>query len=213
MKKKSWYRRMAGFGLVGFLVGSLAQATAPALAAPPGPLDSKIELAVKEADPAELFTTLGKLMSAEVVLEPGLTGKVSIELHNVRVRTILDALCESVGCQWTFDSLARPPKLRVTPGPAEPRPDPLGKHALSKDPIDLRVTDSEVQEILQTFGELLGGKVIVDPAIQGKVSLDLQDTPLDQALNAVCAAAGCDWSYDAAARVLRVSLLPHGRRK
>ncbi len=213
MKKKIWCRRMAGFGLGGFLVGAMAQATAPALAAPPGPLDSKIELAVKEADPTELFTTLGNLMSAEVVLEPGLTGKVSIELHNVRVRTILDALCESVGCQWTFDSLARPPKLRVTPGPAEPRPDPLGKLSLPKDPIDLKVKEANVQEVLQIFGEILGAKAIVDPAIQGKLSLNLENTPVDQALNAVCAAAGCDWSYDAAARVLRVTPLPSIRRK
>lgn len=213
-KKSSWYRRIAGLGLAWFLVGAMAQATPAAVAAPPpGPLDSKVELAVKEADPEELFTTIGKLMGAEVVLEPGLTGKVSIELHNVRVRTILDALCESVGCQWTFDSLARPPKLRVMPGPAEPRLDPLGKHALPKDPIDLRVTDADVQDLLRTFGQILGAKAIVDPAIQGKVSVDLQDTPLDQALNVVCMAAGCDWSYDAAARVLRVTPLPHIKRK
>ena len=211
MKKKSWYRRMAGLGLVGFLVGVVA---APALAAPPpGPLDSKVELAVKEADPEELFATLGKLMGAEVVLEPGLAGRVSIELHNVRVRTILDALCESVGCHWALDTSARPPKLRVTPGPAEPRPDPLGKHAFPKDPIDLRVADADVQELLHTFGQILGGKAIVDPAIRGKVSLDLQNTPLDQALNAVCAAAGCDWSYDADKRILRVTPLPAIRRK
>lgn len=218
MKRKNWYRRMAGLGLAGFLVGAMAQATAPALAAPPpGPLDSKGELAVKEADPEELFATLGKLMGAEVVLEPGLTGsKVSIELHNVRVRTILDALCESVGCQWSLDSSAKPAKLRVKPGPAESRPerlDPLGKHALPKEPIDLRVADADVQEVLHTFGQILGGKAIVDPALQGKVSLNLENTPLDQALNAVCAAAGCDWSYDAAARVLRVTPLPSIRKK
>jgi type II secretory pathway component GspD/PulD (secretin) len=208
MKKKNWCRRMARLGLAGFFLGAAALA-----AAPPGPLDSKSELAVTEADPAELFATIGKLMGAEVVLEPGLVGKVSIELHNVRVRTILDALCESVGCQWTFDALARPPKLRVTPGPAEPRPDPFGKQALPKDPIDLKVKEANVQEILQTFGQILGCKAIVDPAIQGKVSLELENTPVDQALSAVCAAAGCDWSYDAAARVLRVTPLPSIKRK
>jgi type II secretory pathway component GspD/PulD (secretin) len=118
-----------------------------------------------------------------------------------------------VGCQWTFDSLARPPKLRVTPGAAEPRPDPLGKQALPKDPIDLKVTEANVQEVLQTFGQILGCKAIVDPAIQGKVSLELENTPVGQALSAVCAAAGCDWSYDAAARVLRVTPLPPIKRK
>jgi type II secretory pathway component GspD/PulD (secretin) len=210
-KKKSLYRRLAGLGLAGFLLGTVAT---PALAAPPpGPLDSKVELAVKEADPEELFSTLGKLMGAEVVLEPGLTGKISIELHNVRVRTILNALCESAGCQWTLDSSAKPPKLRVTPGLPEPRPDPWGKHAFPQDPIDLRVTDADVQEVLHTFGQILGGKAIVDPAIQGKVSLDLENTPLDQALGAVCAAAGCDWSYDADKRVLRVTPLPSIKRK
>lgn len=211
MKKKSLYRGMAGLGLVGFLLGTgAAQVSA---APPPGPLDSKVELAVKEADPEDLFTTLGNLMGAEVVLEPGLIGKVSIELHNVTVRTILNALCESAGCQWSLDSSAKPPKLRVTPGLAEPRPDPWGKHALPKDPIDLRVTDANVQEVLQTFGQILGSKAIVDPAIQGKVSLNLENTLLDQALNAVCAAAGCDWSYDADKRVLRVTPLPSIRKK
>ena len=218
MKKKSWFRRMAGLGRVGFLLGAMAQATAAAMAAPPpGPLDSKIELAVTEANPEELFATLGKLMGAEVVLEPGLTGtmasKVSIELHNVRVRTILDALCESVGCQWALDSSAKPPKLRVTPGPVELRPDSLGKHALPKEPIDLRVTDAEVQDVLRTFGQILGGKAIIDPAIKGTVSLDLQDTPCDEALSAVCTVARCDWTYDAAARVLRVTSLSNVKRK
>jgi hypothetical protein len=200
---------------MGFLLGTGASQVLAA--PPPGPLDSKVELAVKEADPEELFATLGKLMGAEVVLEHGLTGpmtsKVSIELHNVTVRTILNALCESAGCQWSLDSSAKPPKLRVTPGLPEPRPDPWGKHALPKDPIDLRVMDANVQEVLQTFGQILGGKAIVDPAIQGKVSLNLENTPLDQALNAVCAAAGCDWSYDADKRVLRVTPLPPGIRK
>lgn len=59
--------------------------------------------------------------------------------------------------------------------------------------------------VLRTFGQLLGARTVVDPEIQGKVSLDLEDTPWDEALNAVCAAARCDWSYDAVAHVLRVT--------
>ena len=75
---------------------------------------------------------------------------------------------------------------------------------------DSKIREANVQEVLQTFGAILSAKVIVDPAIQGKISLELENTPVDQALTSVCAAAGCDWSYDAAAKVLRVTPL---RRK
>lgn len=194
-------------GLAGFLLGASAFA-----APPPGPLDAKVEMVVKEADPAELFSTLAKMVGAELALEPGLTGKISLELHHVSVRTILDAVAESTGCRWTFDGSTKPPRLRVIPGPAEPRPEPLAKRGFPKEPIDLRVTGADVQDVLRTFGEILGGTAVVDPAIQGKVSLNLENTPCDEALTAVCAAVGCDWSYDAGKRVLRVTPLPQKKK-
>jgi type II secretory pathway component GspD/PulD (secretin) len=210
MKRKSAYHKMS-LGLAGLLLMLLGRTAAfaePALASTMSPLDQKAELAVTKADPGELFATLGKMMGVEAEVDPGVSGKVSVELHNVRVRTLLDAVCESVGCRWTMDSSGT--KLRVVPDPtAMPKSAPCcGKDTAPKDPIDLKVNKADAQELLNTFGQIMGAKVILDPAIKGKISLILENTPVDKALNAVCSAAGCDWTYDAESRVLRVTAQP-----
>jgi type II secretory pathway component GspD/PulD (secretin) len=207
MKRKSAYHKMS-LGLAGLLLmlGGKVAFAAPAPAT--SPLDQKAELAVTKADPGELFATLGKMMGVEAEVDPGVSGKVSVELHNVRVRTLLDAVCESVGCRWTMDSSGT--KLRVVPDPmAAPKAAfCCGKDTAPKDPIDLKVVKADAQELLNTFGQIMGAKVILDPAIKGKISLTLENTPVDEALNAVCQAAGCDWTYDAESRVLRVTAQP-----
>jgi type II secretory pathway component HofQ len=76
------------------------------------------------------------------------------------------------------------------------------KPAAEGEPIDLRVTNADARDVLKTFGEILGVKA-VDPAIQGKATFNLEGTPWNQALDAVCATAGCDWSLEGG--VLRVT--------
>ncbi len=134
------------------------------------------------------------------VVDPALREPVSIELHNVRARTMLDTICESIGCRWSLEP-GNPPKLRVTAAPASggsgSKPTDLDE------PIDLKVTDAPTQDVLKTFAQILGAKAAVDPAIKGTVTFNLEATPSRQALDAVCASAGCEWSLDGG--VLRVT--------
>jgi len=203
MKRKDGYRKLALAGSFLMLLAGTAAFAEPAAS----PLDQKAELAVTQANPGELFATLGKMMGVEAEVDPGVSGKVSVELHNVRVRTLLDTVCESIGCRWTLDSSG---KLRVVPDPSAPpkAASCCGKNTAPKDPIDLRVEKADAQELLRTFGQIMGAKVILDPAVKGKISLTLENTPVDMALNAVCSAAGCDWTYDAENHVLRVTAQP-----
>jgi type II secretory pathway component GspD/PulD (secretin) len=205
MKRKNAHHKMS-LGLAGLLL--MLEGTVAFAAPEPAtsPLDQKAELAVTKADPEELFTTLGKMMGVEAEVDPGVTGKVSVELHNVRVRTLLDAVCESVGCRWTMDSAGT--KLRVVPDRSAPprAASCCGKDTAPKEPIDLKVIKADVQDLLKTFGQIMGAKVILDPAVKGKISLNLENTPVDKALDAVCSAAGCDWTYDAESHVLRVTV-------
>jgi type II secretory pathway component GspD/PulD (secretin) len=200
MRRNDWIRRL-GFGLAGLLLSAAAAFAAPAA----NPLDQKVEMVLKDTGAEDLFRTLARMTGVEAEVAPGVRGKVSIELHNVRVRTLLDAVCESIGCRWTLDS----GKLRVTPGPAEARGS--GKPTAPKDPIDLKVTGADVHDLLNTFAQIMSAKAVIDEAVKGTVSLNLENTPCDQALDAVCMAAGCDWSYDADKRVLRV--VPKPKRK
>ena len=181
---------------------ALAWLSAIAARAAENPLDTRISMAVRDAAADDTFRTFAKLMGTEAVVDPALKGKVTVELKNVRVRTLLDAVCESIGCRWDLQP-GNPPKLRVYALPAG-NPASAAK-AGPKEPLDLRVTKAKGQEILKTFGQILSAEVELDPSIDGTVTLDLENTPWDQALDAVCAALGCNWELvESPARVLKV---------
>ncbi len=185
-----------GLGLL-LLAAGAAQAEPKAAR---NPLDERIDMALKKAAPADLFDTFAKMFRAEAVVDPAVREPVSIELHNVRARTLLDAICESIGCRWSLEP-GNPPKLRVTAAPAGGGPE--AKPATLDEPIDLKVTDADVRDVLRTFAEMLGVKAAVDPEVKGTVTFNLENTPCNQELDAVCQSAGCEWSLDGG--VLRVT--------
>jgi type II secretory pathway component GspD/PulD (secretin) len=199
------------WGLALLLLGAGAARAEPDAAA--SGLDERIDLALKDAAPDDVFRTFAKMLSAEAVVDPGVTAPVSVELHNVRARTLLDTICESIGCRWTLEP-GNPPKLRVTAAPGGGKAEGGGGRSPDlRDPIDLRVTKANGVEILHTFGEILGADVVIDPRIAGTVSLELKHTPVDQSLDTVCQALSCDWTYTEGRNGKRPVLRVFSRKK
>ena len=180
MKRNVW-KRSAAVCVLAVLLGAGA-----ALAAG-NPLDERVNLSLVDAEPEETFRAFGQMMGVEVVVDPGVTGKVTVTLQKVRVRTLLDAVCESIGCRWELEDR----KLRVT-STSPDKPAPVIREALDS-PIDLKVTSADARDLLKTFGQIMSVEVSLDPAISGKVSLELENTPVRQALDTVCLSLGCDW--------------------
>lgn len=170
-------------------------------AAAPDELDKRVSLDLRNATAEEAFKSLARVAGVQIAAE-GVKGDVTLELENVRVRTILTAICDSIGCRWDLQA----GKLRITPLPEGERPRPRVKpSAAALDaPIDLKVTDASVRDLLETVAQIMSAKAIVDSAVKGQVSLELEDTPLRQLLDAVCLTAGCAWSYDEDRGVLAV---------
>ena len=175
-----------------------------ALRAAADPLDGRINIELRNAAPAEVFKSFGQLTGMEVTIDPAIQRKLSIRLENVRVRTALDAACESLDCRWE----PRDGRLVFTAVPGGGERKPPAK-ADAREVIDIRVTNADVQDLIKTFGELVGAEVVLDPAVTGKVSLDLRNTPWSQGLDTVCKQAGCAWSLSGGEKgekkVLKVS--------
>lgn len=166
------------------------------------PLEERINIELKDAAAADVFQSFGQLTGMAVTIDPAIRRKLSIRLENVRVRTALDAACESLGCRWE----PRDGKLVFTALASGERKSPAKTDA--KDRIDIRVTQADVQDLFRILGDLVGAEVVLDPAIAGKVTLDLQATPWNQGLDILCKQAGCSWSLSGEKgekRVLKVS--------
>jgi type II secretory pathway component GspD/PulD (secretin) len=167
---------------------ALSLLTAPGTARADGDtLDRRVDVALTDADPQQAFEGLAKMVNLSAAIEPGLAGKVTVRLNNVRLRTVLDAVCESLGCRW---DVAAGGKLHILP-----LPEPPGRKATALDePIDLKVTGADLRQVLQTFGQIMSAETEIDPRLVGKVTFALDNVPVREALNQVCAAGGCTWT-------------------
>jgi type II secretory pathway component GspD/PulD (secretin) len=167
------------------------------------PMEQRISIKLQNAAAGEVFQSFGKLTGLEAVVDPAMRGKISIVLENVRVRTALDAACESLGCRWKVQG-DTPRKLVVTPLPGGERQ--AAAKTVPTDPIDLKVTDAELRDLLTTFGQMVSAEVVLDPELSGKVTLSLENIPWNEALDTVCKRAGCDWSLtEGEKKVLKVT--------
>jgi type IV pilus assembly protein PilQ len=50
------------------------------------------------------------------------------------------------------------------------------------DPIDLKVTNADVTDVLRTFAQISGLNIVVQPGVNGQVTAELENVPWDQAL-------------------------------
>lgn len=53
------------------------------------------------------------------------------------------------------------------------------------EPIDLSLRDADLVEVLRSFAEISGINMIIQPGIQGKVTVELKGVPWDQALEQI----------------------------
>lgn len=155
-------------------------------------LDEKIDLSLEDARADEVFRTFGQILRAEVTMDPNIEERVTIEIHDVTVRTAMTAVCESVDCTWSLEP-GEPQVLSVrsvTPG------EPSAGSLLDK-PIDISLRDAEVAELLRMVAKITQLHMQLGPAVEGRVTLELQDVPVRDFLDQVCAQVGCRWQVDA----------------
>jgi type II secretory pathway component GspD/PulD (secretin) len=180
--------------LAAFMIAAMAGAA-------PDALDKQVSLKLRDATAEEAFRSLARVAGVQISAE-GLSGDVTLELENVRVRTILTALCDNLGCKWDLQA----GKLRITPLAEGERPEPQGKPSAAAldSPIDLKVTDASIRDILETVGEILSAKTLIDSGVEGKVSLELDNAPLRDVLDILCKTSKCTWSFDEDRGILSV---------
>jgi type IV pilus assembly protein PilQ len=59
------------------------------------------------------------------------------------------------------------------------------QHAYTGEPIDLKVTNADVTEVLRTFAQISGLNIVVQPGVGGSVTAELENVPWDQAFEEV----------------------------
>jgi type IV pilus secretin PilQ/predicted competence protein len=71
------------------------------------------------------------------------------------------------------------------------------------EPIDLKVTNADVTEVLRTFAQISGLNIVVQPGVSGMVTAELDNVPWDQALEQILKINGL--SYELEGNVMRIA--------
>lgn len=71
------------------------------------------------------------------------------------------------------------------------------------EPIDLKVTNADVTDVLRTFAQISGLNIIVQPGVSGVVTAELENVPWDQALEQVLKINNLDYELDG--NVMRIA--------
>lgn len=177
-----------------------AEGKEPAHAAATG-LEQRVDISLNEADVTEVLASFGHIFGSEADIDPAIRGEVTVELHHVRAATVLTAVCESVGCRWWIEDgrlkIEKDPDAPPAPTPAPAPGRAEGSSAARLDQlIDMRLENADLRETLRAFGKIVQVPVTLDPSLEGRVTVDLHNTPVREALDAICRMQGCAWELE-----------------
>lgn len=150
-------------------------------------LNERIDIHLREAAAEEVMKMFGQIFEAEVDLDPGVQGAVTITLNNVTVRTALTATCESLGCQWRFLP-AEPARLII-----EPQPQPQRAQPGAEAPLTLELDHVTARDAFEAIARISGLHIILEPGVEGELSVSLTDRKVGEVLDQLCRQLDCRW--------------------
>jgi type IV pilus assembly protein PilQ len=80
-----------------------------------------------------------------------------------------------------------------------------GEKVYTGEPIDLRLKDADIKDVLRTFAQLTGLNIAIDPNVTGTVTVEFDDVPWDQALDIILRQNGL--TYSLSGNVMRVGTI------
>jgi type IV pilus assembly protein PilQ len=102
-----------------------------------------------------------------------------------------------------------PTKPAAPPQPAESQPPPptaqptlntqlpgTGEKKYTGNPISMDFQDADLRSVLRTFAEISGLNMVIDPQVQGRVDMVLNEVPWDQALDTILRGNKLGWTVD-----------------
>ncbi len=172
----------------------LIVASLPTTAAQVDP-DQPIDLELKKASLVETLKSFASISGSRLDVDPAVEGSVTIALENTPWRQVLDRICTEhrLNCELLS---GEPPVLRVRPtGHAEGA---AGKSGYAQ-AIDMSLKSADLRQTLQAFGMIGGMEVIVDDAVSGTLTIEIQDAPWTVVLEEACHLSGCriEWGESA----------------
>ncbi len=153
----------------------------------------RISLKLKNSSAREAFSALAKLQELELEIDPRVEGELTISFERVTPDTVMDALCENIGCAWRRQ--VDPAVISVSKTATPPRLD--GQQTASErlgETISIDLKEADVREVLSSLALVLEAEAELPEEVRGAVTLKLEEAAIGEALDVVCEQVFLRWS-------------------
>ena len=170
----------------------------PAAAQADPNLNVRVSITFEKAKAADVMKVIADSAAMNLQMVGEETSLVTLTMSNVRVRTALDAVCESAGCKWVVIE-GQPPLLKVTGAKASPKLD-------IKSQVSVHLNTALFEQAFRTLASALQMEIVIDGKLPIKsVTLQVKDGTTTTLLDALCKAASCTWRFDQDGKRLVIS--------
>ena len=152
-----------------------------------------VSLDFKDGNISDVFRLMADISGLNVVVVPGIRGKISMHMAEVPWDQALDRMLAPNGLVYRQQDNVL---LIGTPEQLGP------ERTFSGARIDVRFNDRDVREALQSLAESGGIQVTLDPQITGRLTLLCSRVRWDQAFDIVALTNGLEWSRQGDALVV-----------
>ena len=154
-----------------------------------------LTVSLTDANLSDLFRLIADVSGLNVVVFPGVHGKVTLEAQDEPWERILDRALAPNGLAWQREDNV----LLVAP------PDKMPPaRSFRGQRVVLNFRDSDLRKALAEIAQFGGATVAADPAVSGSVTIRLNQVRWDQAFDIVARVNGLDWSEEG--KVLKVTV-------
>jgi len=157
----------------------------------------------KDADLQDLFRLFADISSLNVVVFPGVSGKVTFKANEKPWDWCLEQMIAANGLTYRWNGEV----LLIG------KPEHIGTaQQFSGKAVTLDYKDRDLREAFADLATTGGATVDVAPEIKGRVTIKLTEVPWDQAFDVIVKTNGLDWSRDGSALKVFPKPRPGGTR-
>ena len=130
-----------------------------------GDAASRLNLNLKDRDLRDIVASIRRKTNANIIMDPGIEQPITIELRDVHWRQALELVAEQGGCV-----------VRELDG---------GVIKIEQPPtVFFAFENTDIQKVIDTIAKISGANIVVNPEVQGTMTVRLKNVPWRHALDA-----------------------------
>lgn len=158
------------------------------------PLDMRVSVQYINSKTAEVLQVLAKAAGLTLELPQAPLSPVTITLTNVRLRTALDAICDTASCTWRLEGTT----LKVASAAAPPGGSSLPPM------VSIAVEEVSVRDVFRAIGAAINVPVVIEGNVERPpLTVKFTNSHTPAVLDYMCKMAGCTWEFDGASLRVR----------